>query len=129
MRLALLVYMANAGEGQPEMLPETRKELAALAASFERELPVMVQRVVLAIDQLRASPADVALRGMARRRAHQIAGVAGSFGFDSVGEACAGIERAILRMGSSWDIWHEVDAALRVLDPLLWRARRLQALI
>ena len=111
------------------MLPETRKELAELAASFERELPFMVQRVVLAIDQLRASPADVALRGMARRRAHQVAGVAGSFGFDDVGNACAGIERALLRMASSSDVWPDVDAALRVLDPIVWRARRLNGLV
>jgi HPt (histidine-containing phosphotransfer) domain-containing protein len=129
MGIALFAGMANPMNGQPEMLPETRKELAALAASFARELPAMVQSVVLAIDQLRASPADVALRGIARRRAHQIAGVAGSFGFDAVGDACAGIERAILQMGSSADDWKEVDAALCVLDPILWRARRLKALV
>jgi HPt (histidine-containing phosphotransfer) domain-containing protein len=119
--------MENLGEQQPEMLPETKKELAALAASFEHELPFMVQRVLIAIDQLRASPADVALRTMARRRAHQIAGVAGSFGFEPVGDACASIERAILAMGTSGDVWPEVDAALRVLDPIVWRARRLNA--
>ena len=129
MRIALFEGMANPMNGQPEMLPETKKELAALAASFARDLPAMVQGVVLAIDQLRARPADVALRGMARRRAHQIAGVAGSFGFDTVGDACAGIERALQQMGSSCDVWKEVDAALRVLDPILWRARRLRALV
>jgi HPt (histidine-containing phosphotransfer) domain-containing protein len=121
--------MSNPRTEQVEMLPETRSELAALAAAFERELPLMVQRVVLAIDALRASPADDALRVNARRRAHQIAGVAGSFGFDEVGNVCAGIERAMLRMPSSSGVWPEVDAALRVLDPILWRARRLDRLV
>jgi len=108
-----------------------RECLVALAetAAFERDLPAMVQGVVLAIDRLRATPADVELRGMARRRAHQIAGVAGSFGFDDVGEACAGIERAILRMDSSCDFGPEIDAGLRVLDPMVWRARRLNGFV
>jgi chemotaxis protein histidine kinase CheA len=104
------------------MLPETRNELAALAASFERELPDMVQGVCLAVEQLRSSPANTALRGVARRRAHQIAGVAGSFGFDAIGDACAEIEQAILRMGSAGDVWPEIDAAVRVLDPASCRA-------
>jgi len=121
--------MENLTGRQPEMLPETTEELAALTAAFERDLPAMVQGVVLAIDRLRASPADAAIRGMARRRAHQIAGVAGSFGFDAVGEACAGIERALLRMGSSCDFGPEIDAGLRVLDPVVWRARRLSTLV
>jgi HPt (histidine-containing phosphotransfer) domain-containing protein len=121
--------MENLSGGQVEMLPETRDELAALAAAFERELPAMVQGLVLAIDRLRASPADVALRGMARRRAHQIAGVAGSFGFEAVGEVCAGIERALQRMDSSCDFGPEIDAGLRVLDPMLWRARRLDGFV
>jgi HPt (histidine-containing phosphotransfer) domain-containing protein len=113
--------MATTG-GQPEMLPETRNELAALAAAFERELPVLVLGVRLAVAQLRASPTNATLRGAARRRAHQVAGVAGSFGFDAIGDACAGIEQAILRMGSSGDVWPEIDAAIRVLDPALRRA-------
>ncbi len=93
------------------MLPETRDELAALTAAFVRDLPAMVQGLVLAIDRLRASPADVALCGMARRRAHQIA------------------ERALLRMDSSCDFGPEIDAGLRVLDPMLWRARRLDGFV
>ena len=49
-------------------------------------------------------------------RAHTIAGGAGSFGFDQIGDACAAIERAILLLGKDDDkAIVEMDRAVALL--------------
>jgi len=74
-------------------------ELELLKAEYGRDLPGKVQGVRSAAAELRRNPGSAVLRGIARLRAHTIAGGAGSFGFDQVGDACAAIEQAILLFG------------------------------
>jgi CheY-like chemotaxis protein len=76
----------------------------ALLAKVERGLKT-------ALEQLRSSPRDSGLQGVARRRAHQIAGTAGSFGFDQIGDSCATLEDALARLQAGFD-FAPVAAAL-----------------
>jgi DNA-binding response OmpR family regulator len=76
----------------------------ALLAKVERGLKT-------ALEQLRSSPRDCGLQGVARRRAHQIAGTAGSFGFDQIGDSCATLEDALALLQAGFD-FAPVAAAL-----------------
>jgi HPt (histidine-containing phosphotransfer) domain-containing protein len=55
---------------------------------------------------------------VAQRRAHQLAGTAGSFGFTGLGESCAQLEDALVGMAHSPATavtWAIVDNALAAL--------------
>lgn len=80
----------------PALPKEAVAELELLRADYARELPGQVRGVRSAAAELRRNPGSPVLRGIARRRAHTIAGGAGSFGFDAIGDACAAIEQAVL---------------------------------
>ncbi len=109
--------MAGA-RSEPELTPEAESELAEMRSRFAGELSRLVSGVRVAVDQLRARPQAPGLFGVARRRAHQLAGIAGSFGFDAVGNRCAAIEEALLALqaGAS-DGWARIDAATARLLP------------
>ncbi len=79
--------------------PAALAELELLRAEYGRELPGKVQGVRSAAAELRRNPGSPVLRGIARLRAHTIAGGAGSFGFDAIGDACAALEQAVLLLG------------------------------
>lgn len=100
------------------LTPEAETELAEMRSRFAGELSGLVTGVRVAVDQLRAKPKAPGLFGVARRRAHQLAGIAGSFGFDAVGNSCAAIEEALVALQSgATDAWTRIDSALARLLP------------
>lgn len=102
---------ANLGPAELTELEEMRRDYAA-------RLPAMLRGIQDALDQLRRSPRDPAAQGVARRRAHDLAGTAGSFGFEAVGEICAAMEAAIASLQSGIDF----SVVAPVLCDLLRRA-------
>ena len=98
---------------EAELTETATEQLAVLRAAYEQELPGLLAGVREAIRQLRANPTSAPLRGVARRRAHQVAGAAGSFGFGEVGDVCAELEQSILERD-----WRRLDATLPALGPL-----------
>ena len=102
----------------PELPAAASGELAQLTATFERDLPKLLRGVSDAVEQLRRTPDSAPIRGVAQRRAHQLAGTAGSFGFTKLGEACAQLEDALVGMGHSFSAdvtWAIIDNALTSL--------------
>ncbi len=83
---------------EPTLDADSGRELAALRSRFASELSGLVNGVQAAVAQLRARPQAPGLVGVARRRAHQLAGIAGSFGFGAVGNACAAIEDGLVAL-------------------------------
>jgi DNA-binding NtrC family response regulator len=101
-----------------ELSAQASGELAQLSAAFERDLPKLLRGVSDAVEQLRRTPESAPIRGVAQRRAHQLAGTAGSFGFPKLGEACAQLEDALIGMVHSPATevtWAIVDDALKAL--------------
>jgi CheY-like chemotaxis protein len=101
-----------------ELSAQATGELAQLTAAFERDLPKLLRGVSDAVEQLRRTPQSAPIRGVAQRRAHQLAGTAGSFGFSNLGEACAQLEDALIGMVHSPDnhlAWAIIDDALSTL--------------
>lgn len=88
--------------------------LEAMRGQYAADLPNLVSGLQTAVKQLGVNPHDSALLGVARRRAHQIAGTAGSFGFAAVGDACAGLEQTIIALQAGGELG-PVEAALRAL--------------
>ena len=123
-------------KAEPRLDADSERELAQLRARFASELSGLVNGVQAAVDQLRARPQAPVVFGVARRRAHQLAGIAGSFGFDAVGNACAAIEEALVALqagasngeagsggdgrspkGAASNAWARIDLALMDLLP------------
>jgi DNA-binding response OmpR family regulator len=90
------------------------RALELMRAQYSADLPNLVAGLQAAVKQLAASPRDLAVQGVARRRAHQIAGTAGSFGFAAIGDACAGLEQTIVALQAGGELG-PVEAALRAL--------------
>jgi CheY-like chemotaxis protein len=107
------------GEPGLSLTVEGERELAELRARFAGELPSLLNGVQVAVHQLRARPQAPGVFAVARRRAHQLAGIAGSFGFEAIGNACAAIEEALvaLQTGTSNALWARIDIALMELAP------------
>lgn len=99
------------------LVDESIAELEVMRARYAQELPALVDGLSVALTQLRARPQQPGLLGVARRRAHQIAGLAGSFGFAAAGDACAAIEDALvaLQRGAS-TAWADIDRVLAQLS-------------
>jgi CheY-like chemotaxis protein len=107
--------LPGAARGISGLPPDAEREIQLLAASFERELPKIIGGIRDAIDQLRESPGSAPIRGVAQRRAHQLAGTAATFGFQVLGNACAQIEQALLNIGQGAGVemaWRRIEAAL-----------------
>lgn len=103
------------GADAPVVLSEQeQRALAEMSRQYAADLPGLVQGLQAAVRQLSAKPREAALQGVARRRAHQIAGSAGSFGFADTGDACALIEQAIINLQHGGDL-EPVEKALRKL--------------
>jgi len=101
-----------------QLTEQASSELTQLSASFERDLPKLLRGVRDAVEQLRRTPQSAPVRGVAQRRAHQLAGTAGSFGFAKLGDACAQLEDALVGMVHSPGtdvIWAIIDNALAAL--------------
>jgi DNA-binding NtrC family response regulator len=101
-----------------ELSEQASSELLQLSASFEHDLPKLLRGIRDAVEQLRRTPGSAAIRGVAQRRAHQLAGTAGSFGFTGLGESCAQLEDALVGMAHSPATvvtWAIVDNALAAL--------------
>lgn len=107
----------RASVGTVELSADAQAELAELRGLWLRDMPQVLDGVLKAVRQLRGSPASVALRGVVRRRAHQVAGTAGSFGFTEVGDACAQIEQALQALDRDpAGAWGRIEASLSSLQ-------------
>jgi two-component system, OmpR family, phosphate regulon response regulator PhoB len=110
--------LRNQAAPAPELSPEASRELLQLSAAFARDLPKLLREVRDAIEQLRLAPTSAAIRGVGLRRAHRLAGTAGSFGFTKVGDACAQLEEVLRGMAHDPPTdatWALVDTALIAL--------------
>lgn len=94
--------------------PEDLRLLEEMERDYALKLPSLVRELKSSLEQLRARPHDSGLQGVARRRAHKIAGTAGSFGFAEVGDACASVEEALVLLQAGGD-FGPVAAALASL--------------
>ena len=101
-------------EQEPTLGSDDLRALELMQAQYAADLPNLVTGLQAAVKQLSASPRDAALQGVARRRAHQIAGTGGSFGFAAIGDACAGLEQTIVALQAGGQLG-PVEAALRAL--------------
>jgi DNA-binding response OmpR family regulator len=112
----MLQKSAPAAELLAVLRPEDLLILQEMERDYALTLPGFIAGLKTALEQLRANPRDTGLQGVARRRAHQIAGTAGSFGFALIGDACAAIEDsvALLQAGSGVN-FAPVAKALAVL--------------
>ncbi|TMB27215.1 MAG: response regulator [Deltaproteobacteria bacterium] len=91
---------------------QAQGELEALREAYTAELPQQLAGIALAVHQLRVAPSSAALRGVVRRRAHRVAGTAGSFGYDDIGDACARIEQGVLSLAhDERSGWREIEGA------------------
>ncbi|OLD47489.1 MAG: hypothetical protein AUI48_03540 [Chloroflexi bacterium 13_1_40CM_2_68_14] len=91
---------------------QAQGELEALREAYTAELPQQLAGIALAVHQLRVAPSSAALRGVVRRRAHRVAGTAGSFGYDDIGDACARIEQGVLSLAhDEGSGWREIEEA------------------
>lgn len=83
--------------------PEELTELEEMRREYAARLPSLVRGIQDALEQLRRTPRDPAAQSVARNRAHDIAGTAGSFGFDALGDLCASIEEAVASIQAGID--------------------------
>ena len=105
------------GTGEAEEIALSADEKSALAqmsAQYAADLPTLVAGLQQAVGQLKLKPREGPLQGVARRRAHQIAGTAGSFGFAEIGDACALIEQAVVALQKGGE-FEPVEKALNKL--------------
>lgn len=93
---------------------EELRALEEMRAQYAAALPGVIAALQASVTELAANPGDAVLQGLARRRAHQLAGTAGSFGYAPLGDACAGLEQAILALRAGGPL-QPVQAALRAL--------------
>ncbi|GAC1346669.1 MAG: hypothetical protein NVSMB23_24660 [Myxococcales bacterium] len=110
----MLPHDAPSAAGVDGLRPEDLEMLREMEQDYALKLPGLVAGLELALEQLRSNPRDSGLQGVARRRAHQIAGTAGSFGFADVGDACAGVEDAVALLQAGSD-FAPVEAAAHSL--------------
>ncbi len=112
----MLQKSAPSQELQAVLRPEDLILLQEMEREYALTLPGFVAGLKTALEQLRSNPSDSGLQGVARRRAHQIAGTAGSFGFARVGDACAAIEDSLaVLQADSGSAFAPVAAALASL--------------
>src|SRR5207237_10025467 len=91
---------------------QAQAALEALREAYTAELAQQLDGIALAVHQLRLAPSSAALRGVVRRRAHRVAGNAGSFGYDDIGDACARIEQGVLSLAhDERSGWREIEGA------------------
>jgi CheY-like chemotaxis protein len=103
-----------AGLGNAEV-----EDLAALRRGYERDLPGLLNGVRQALVELRLKPLSTPLRGVARRRAHQVAGTAGCFGYTAIGDSCSEIEQGLLLLDSNDSAgWPRIDRAVSMLSEM-----------
>lgn len=98
--------------------PAELAELEVMRQDYAARLPAMVRGIREALERLRQTPQDPGAQSVARNRAHDLAGTAGSFGFDALGEICGSIEAAIASLQSGV----EFSVVAPVLCTLLRRA-------
>ncbi len=114
MDLVMKVESALRAAGvESSLSAQAQGELEALREAYTADLPQQLAGIALAVHQLRVAPSSAALRGVLRRRAHRIAGTAGSFGYDDIGDACARIEQGVaLLTHDERSGWREIEDAI-----------------
>ena len=65
----------DVGAGDEEL-----RAIGEMRAQYGAALPGVIAALQASVTELAANPGDAVLRGLARRRAQQLAGTAGSFG-------------------------------------------------
>ena len=114
MDLVMKVESALRAAGvESSLSAQAQGELEALREAYTADLPQQLAGIALAVHQLRVAPSSAALRGVLRRRAHRIAGTAGSFGYDDIGDACARIEQGVVLLThDERSGWREIEDAI-----------------
>ncbi len=92
-------------------------ELEAMRVEYTASIPGRLKEIHLGLAQVRRRARDPVLFAETRRHVHEVAGTAGSFGFDAVSEICAKLEQALLAWRSRYDdmAWAAVVVEERAL--------------
>jgi len=97
--------------------PDDQQDLMKLQNDYAKELPGEVTQLRNALLSARVGAGNADRLKAAHRLAHQIAGTAGSLGFEAVGAACAKVEQALKLMSDaihSREAWVAIDEAMRL---------------
>jgi diguanylate cyclase (GGDEF)-like protein len=87
-----------------------------LVATYRKALPRQLERAVRACETARERPSVLAGIREAIRHVHDLAGAAGSFGFDAIGTAAAAVELELRRLDERKNPdWAAFESALEVL--------------
>lgn len=91
----------------------------ALRRSYRDVLPHILELFIISLRLFRDVPKDPVRRDEALRQAHDLAGTAGSYGFDELGRAAAMIERELRRaakgLAPDWAAFDGAIASIRKL--------------
>lgn len=91
------------------MVDDAQQKLEAIRARFSAELPGRIQKIRAAFDQLELHQMDASVLSELQSLVHRLAGSAGTFGHDEVGEVAAQVAHRL----------HEISVA-DVVDFPLW---------
>ena len=98
-------------------------ELEAMRIEYTASVPGRLTEIRLGLQQVRRRARDAVLFAETRRHVHEVAGTAGSFGFEALSEICAKLEQALLAWRSRYDemTWAAVVVEARAL--VRWEER------
>ena len=82
---------------QPATTAASSEEFEALRAEYTSELPERLARLRRQLKTVQQRPRDTVLFAEVRREAHELAGTAGSFGFEDLTALGNDLERALLK--------------------------------
>ncbi len=92
-------------------------ELEAMRVEYTASIPRRLREIRLGLEQVGRRTRDTVLFAETRRHVHEVAGTAGSFGFEALSEICAKIEQALVAWRSRSDdmTWAAVAVEARAL--------------
>jgi CheY-like chemotaxis protein len=99
-------------------------ELEGMRVEYAASITGRLMEIHLGLDQVGLRPRDTVLFAETRRQVHEVAGTAGSFGFEALSEICANLEQALLAWRSRCDqvAWAAVLVEERAL--VRWEEHR-----
>jgi DNA-binding response OmpR family regulator len=105
-------------------------DLEAMRIEYAASVPGRMAEIRLGVEQLRRRARDPVLFAETRRHVHEMAGTAGSFGFEPLSEICARLEQALLAWRSRGDelSWAAVGIEERALVRWEQQGRREESL-
>jgi chemotaxis protein histidine kinase CheA len=91
--------------------------LAGLRERFRRDLEERIITLESARVRLERTGGDAVAMELIRRECHKLSGIAGSFGFDEIGDRATDIDMAFVRGQALWPaIDGELDALLDAME-------------